>query len=99
VIDLRADLHGHVTDYASDLDRAWFEAHPSQDVRYRPAVDHEWCRRSVDDHGDCTPVTGNPPKSPSGMCWELMTEVVQLQPGTRVRHPYWVLAPCDEVVT
>jgi hypothetical protein len=42
-VDLRADYHGHVTDYACDLDRARFAAHPFAAFYTRSAVDHEWC--------------------------------------------------------
>ncbi len=57
-LDLRADLHGHATEYASDDDRAWFTAHPSAAQRVRPPHEHEWCcPLCVDEGAGCKPIT------------------------------------------
>ena len=64
VIDLGADFHGRVVEYACDLDRAWFTDHPGEDVYYREAVEHEWRRASAGDVGDCRLAFDMPPPAP-----------------------------------
>lgn len=56
-LDLRADLHGHAADYVSDVDRAWFAAHPGVDVYVRQGLPHEWCCPvCAAEGGGCVPV-------------------------------------------
>jgi hypothetical protein len=31
------------TEYASEMDRLWFEQHPGEDERVRPPFPQEWC--------------------------------------------------------
>ena len=43
MIDLRADLHGHVLDYVTGRDRQWFADHPGAVAYIRRAEPHELC--------------------------------------------------------
>lgn len=78
VIDLRADLHGHATDYASDLDRAWFAEHPGAQRYQRAPVDHEFCAPGL---LSCTEATG-----------VVLVVVTQIRPGLRTRAPFLLKA-------
>lgn len=98
-IDLRADLHGHVVDFVSDQDRRWFDAHPGETVRHRPALPHEFCDpRHL---SECRPVFDPLPLPegveatlmlPEGVEVTLMVEVRRLSSWARTRQPYLCLA-------
>jgi hypothetical protein len=88
--DLRADLHSHVTAFVADDDRRWFEEHPDETVRHRPAVPHEW--HDPDAAPNCVPLF-HPPEFLEAVEPTLMVEVTLVAPGARRRSPYYVLAP------
>src|SRR5680860_932414 len=57
-------------------DVRWFNSHPGETVRYRPAGEHEW-----------PPSLLNRPVTPPGLVACPCVEVEQLAPGVRVRRP------------
>ncbi len=65
---------------ASQRDARWFAAHSGEDTYERPAFPGEW-------------PTVTPPALPPGCTCDLalMVAVLQLEPGVRVRRPYWAL--------
>lgn len=81
-LDRGNELHSRVVEYVSGDDRAWFDTHPAEHFRYRPAVEHEWCDPC---HApDCVPMVDVP-------AWaDLWVEVEHLAPGARIRRPYLV---------
>ena len=85
-IDLTADLHGHVHDYISDLDRRWFDDHWDEDrhIRIRPPYEHELCDGRFAVEGRCVPLLDVPPG------YVISIEVEQLAPGVRVKRPFLV---------
>lgn len=68
--DLRADFHGHVTDFVCDIDRRFFAEHPGVRTYRRPAVDHELCT----------------PGGPCWDHAAVSVIVTELQPGMRARR-------------
>jgi hypothetical protein len=84
-IDLTKDLHGHVADFISDTDRAWFDAHPGETTYFRPAIEHETCRPDAAAEGRCESAIGVVPCGAT-----VIVQVRQLAPGARVRSPYLV---------
>jgi hypothetical protein len=97
VNDLTTDLHGHATEYAMDLDRAYFTGHPSETTYDRPAVDHEMCVGAMIRGAGCepNPQLGPPPPHPYGpnAVVELWIRVTYLGVGARMRAPFWVVFP------
>lgn len=63
-------LHGKAVDDASDSDKAWFEAHPDREFRFRHSLPFEFNEKN--------------PIQPEG--WINCTLVVQLIRGLRQRH-------------
>lgn len=79
VNDVDADLverrRVRAAEVASDDDRCWFELHPGETVRHRPAFPDEFPRDP-----------GLPPGE-----WEQQVEVTRLGPGLRVRRPLFAV--------
>jgi hypothetical protein len=91
--NLSADLHGHVLAYVADVDRGWFEHHPTQTSYSRPAFEHEFCDpRQLP---ACTPPVPVVPPEP-GHRWEMLVQVDLIGPGLRTRQPFWVLVEVGE---
>jgi hypothetical protein len=88
-IDVRGTAHGHAIDAITAADRDWFDRHPGETARYRPAAAHEFCSPAA--FPDCVPAFR--PPAHRGAKAELRVEVRQLGPGVRFRRPYWVLSP------
>lgn len=73
-----ADLHARAEEYFSQLDRDYFEAHPTASGYTRPPVDHEWCCPACyEDDGRCVPMVG------------IVTavDVMNVASGVRARQP------------
>ena len=82
------DVHARAASAMADGDRAWFEDHPGEPVRHRPARPHEFCRP---DRPGCVPAFEIPDLP--GTTVEVWVEVHQLAPGFRTRQPYLILHP------
>jgi hypothetical protein len=91
-IDVRGTVHGHAIDHITAADRAWFERHPGETVRSRPAADHEFCDPKA--FPGCIPAFEVPPAS-LRLVPVLMVEVTKVTPWFRTRQPYWVLEPIE----
>lgn len=72
-VDLTADYHGHVIEYACDVDRAYFAGHLAVTVYRRRPIAHELCMNAPD--GPCWSLDG------------YVIEVTAILPGVRVRRP------------
>lgn len=76
-------------------DRHWFETHPGQRFRHRPAFDHELCDPA------CFPfcvLVFEPPQLAPGDRFENWVEVEQHQPGCRTRRSYIVILAGEEAL-
>jgi hypothetical protein len=83
-----ATICGRQADYAADVDRAWFLAHPGRDRYTRPSIKHEFCEylRLLYGVGD--------------ICAEAVeTEVIQIAPGARSRMPVGDVFGVSEVAS
>jgi hypothetical protein len=70
-------------DFASEDDRLWFEDHPGESTRHRPAIPGE--------------LPGmRPLPAAEGMDVERYIEVTQVEPGFRLRRSYAVFSPATE---
>ncbi len=80
---------------ASRKDRAWFDQHPGESVRYRPLLPGEFGPASGELAGEMGRVQAVNPEART--IW--MVEVNQIAPGIRTRRPYLVIEPASEGVS
>jgi hypothetical protein len=86
--DRQRQLHEQASLKLADDDRGWFEQHPGESVRHRPAGRPEFCGPN---QRGCV-LAFKVPALP-GTAVELWVEVRWLAPGFRTRPPVFVLDP------
>jgi len=72
-VDLAADFHGHVIDYACDNDRRYFADHLAITRYVRAPIPHQMCANAP--IGPCWSLAGR------------VIEVIAIRPGVRIRRP------------
>ncbi|MGI8753574.1 MAG: hypothetical protein ACR2MN_14930 [Acidimicrobiales bacterium] len=87
-IDATSEFHGHVLEYVSDIDRAYFNHHPEVSSYQRPAEEHEFC--DPRSYPQCSLLFPTPPRL-EGATLQLMVTVTELKPGVRGRSPWWTV--------